>query len=162
MRSMFEKLRTISWQQAIVLVALIASVAFTAHALPERLWNKILDSSPETIAGWITTVGLALMALAAQARRELPAVVPPPAQETIPPAPEGFVPPAATPGPPKIPREAAGYRDDAGAEEREDETPRLGARGRDRERGAVSVRLLLTAVAVLALVAAAAAVWGSR
>lgn len=158
---LFEKLRTISWTQAVVLVALVVSIAFTAHALPERLWNKILDSSPETIAGWITTIGLAFIALAAQARRELPAIAPPPARETIPPAPEGFVPPVATPGPPKIPREAAGYRDDAGAEEREDETPRLGARGRDRERGAVSVRLLLTAVAVLALVAAAAAVWGS-
>lgn len=157
---LFDRLRTISWQQVVVLVALIASVAFTAHALPARLWDKILDSSPQAIAGWITTVGLALLALAAQARaREVPA----PDQtrrRTLPPPADGYTPPPAVPGPSKLPRDApGGYRDDVGEEvdddEREDPTPRLGTRGRRRgyARG-----LLLVAIAVLG--AAALVAWG--
>jgi NAD(P)H-hydrate repair Nnr-like enzyme with NAD(P)H-hydrate dehydratase domain len=90
MQSIVQAWRRLSLAQGIVLCVLIASVAATVIAAPEHLWDKLAETSPMVIGGWITTVGGSLIALIAQARpassaqapaREERETIVPPAQD---------------------------------------------------------------------------------
>lgn len=53
----------LSLEQALVLVAISASVAATVILAPAHFWDKLADASPEVVAAWVLTVGSAVVAV---------------------------------------------------------------------------------------------------
>ena len=73
---MIEKLKRASWPQVVVLLALIVSVVFTLHSVPERIWDRVVDKEPEVIVGYVSTLVLGLAGLFAQMKRRGPSLLP--------------------------------------------------------------------------------------